>query len=78
MENFKPRFSPRLIELGIDKMTENERIQLIDDIWESIGPNETIPDWHLKLLEERIAHADANPGDRIPWEEALAELRKKS
>ena len=67
--------SPTLIKLGIDKMSVEERRKLIAEIEETIPKEFQPPEWHLKLLEERIAHADAHPEDRIPWKQAIDDLR---
>ena len=61
--------------LGIDQLTVRERLELIEQIWdslpESVNPDE-IPAWHLAELAKRRAEADASPGAGKPWREALA------
>jgi putative addiction module component (TIGR02574 family) len=72
---------PSLQQLGIDRMSVPERIELIGLIWDSIGTagaNATIPEWHLKELERRLAAADANPEAAIPWEVVKARLTRPS
>ena len=70
--------NPSLNELGIDRLTPAERLDLIAAIWDSI-PNTpedlNVPEWHRQELERRIAAADANPEAGIPWEEVKARLR---
>ena len=68
-----------LQQLGIDHMSVAERLDLIGEIWDSIGDAgecNPIPSWHLQLLEQRSAAAEANPQAGIPWEEVEARLAK--
>lgn len=62
-------------ELGIDRLSVPERLELIDKIWESL-PDEVnayeVPDWHLAELSKRRAAADESPGAGKTWREALA------
>jgi putative addiction module component (TIGR02574 family) len=67
-----------LAELGIDQLSVRERLELIEQIWDSLPaqmqPDE-VPDWHKELLAERVAESEANPGVGLPWREALAAIR---
>lgn len=62
-------------ELGIDRLSVRERLELIDQIWDSlpaeVQPDE-VPEWHLAILARRRAEAEASPGAGKPWREALA------
>jgi putative addiction module component (TIGR02574 family) len=70
---------PSLQQLGIEHLTPDERLQLIAEIWDTLEPENLgpIPESHRELLDRRIAEADASPDAGIPWEEALAQLRKR-
>ena len=61
--------------LGIDQLSVRERLDLIEQIWDSlpeqVNPQE-VPPWHLAELAKRRAEADATPGVGKPWREALA------
>jgi putative addiction module component (TIGR02574 family) len=61
--------------LGIHKLSVRERLDLIEQIWDSlpeqVSPDE-VPEWHLAELAKRRAAADASPGAGKPWREALA------
>lgn len=70
--------SSTLQRLGIDKMSLEERYDLVDEIIVSIGKDFVMPDWHKELLDERIAEAEANPGVGSSWEEVKSRLLKKS
>src|SRR5437867_1887697 len=58
-----------LEQFGIDRLSPQERCELIDLIWDSLPPDApfTPPDGHLRELERRIAAADANPAAAEPW-----------
>jgi len=68
---------PTLESLGIDKLSIEERLKLIDLIWDSLPqsfePTE-IPEWHIAELEKRRATADTEPGVGKPWQGILADL----
>ncbi len=68
--------SPTLQELGIDRMSPEERLRLIGEIWDSLTPPEQgeIPESHREELDRRLAEADANPGAGSPWEDVKARL----
>lgn len=57
--------------IDIDSLTEAERIQLAEDLWDSIAPDS--PELALTpamraLLTERVAEHERNPGAGEPWE----------
>jgi putative addiction module component (TIGR02574 family) len=62
---------------GINQLTVAERLELIEQIWdtlpESISPGD-IPEWHLAELARR----QANPGPIVeqPWREVLASIER--
>lgn len=70
-----------LESLGIERLSVRERLELIDQIWdslpESVEPTE-LPEWHLVELARRRAEAEARPGEGRPWREVLASLRTGS
>jgi putative addiction module component (TIGR02574 family) len=67
--------------LGIDRLSVRDRLDLIEQIWDSlpeqVNPDE-IPAWHLAELAKRRAEAEAAPGIGKPWREALARFRSGS
>lgn len=60
------------IHAEIAAMPVKDRIQLVEDIWDSIAdlpePIE-IPEWHRDELERRISAYHQNPSEGSPWEE---------
>jgi putative addiction module component (TIGR02574 family) len=70
------RAMPVSIEaLGIDQYSVQDRLDLIEQIWDSlpdkVGPDE-VPAWHLAELTKRRAEAERTPGVGKPWRDALA------
>jgi putative addiction module component (TIGR02574 family) len=68
-----------LEQFGIDRLSPEQRFELIGLLWDSIPDDApfTPPDWHLRELERRIAAADADPDAAEPWEAVLARLSRK-
>ena len=68
--------SVSLEALGIDRLSVGERLELIEQIWnslpEQVSPDE-VPPWHLPELARRLAEAKARTGLGKPWREVLAE-----
>lgn len=64
-------------ELGIDRLSSEERLKLIGEIWDSLTPVDQleIPATHREELDRRLAAADADPTAGKPWEEVRARLR---
>ncbi len=65
-----------LESLGLDKLPRDERLALVQALWDSIaadGPHLT--DGQRAELDRRIADDDANPDDGIPWEQVKAKGR---
>lgn len=60
--------------LGIDRLSVSERLDLIEQIWDSlpeqISPQE-VPNWHFEEIERRRTQRDLSPGAGKPWREVL-------
>jgi putative addiction module component (TIGR02574 family) len=67
-----------LEQFGIDRLSPEERMELIRLLWNSLPDDAPfIPSvCHLQELERRVA-ADANPSAAKPWEAVLARLSRK-
>ena len=69
--------SPTFQALGIDRMTREQRLELVQEIWDSIAAEPTPVPLSDALHEEllrRNAEDDANPEDVVPWEQVKAEI----
>lgn len=66
---------------GIDWLTVRERLELIEQIWDSlpeqVSPDE-VPAWHIAELTRRRAEADTSPLEGKPWREALSRFESES
>lgn len=61
--------------LGIDRLPLDERLALVEEIWDSIAADSgAIPltEPQRAELEKRIAEDDAHPHDVTPWEQVKA------
>jgi putative addiction module component (TIGR02574 family) len=71
--------SPTLKKLGIDRLSVDERIQLVEEIWDDIAATveaRGIPESHKALLDRRIAAYEADPGAGFTWEQVKVRLRE--
>jgi putative addiction module component (TIGR02574 family) len=68
-----------LEQFGIDRLSPEQRLELIELIWDSLPDDvpHPLPEEHRRELERRIAAADADPGAAEPWETVLARLSRK-
>jgi putative addiction module component (TIGR02574 family) len=72
--------NPTLQDFGIDRLSVDQRLDLIGLIWDSIidePENLPVPEWHIRELERRLASAEANPEAAIPWEVVKARLAER-
>jgi putative addiction module component (TIGR02574 family) len=73
----------RLTSLGIDKLPREDRLALVQEIWDTIASEPAqsmLTDVQRIELERRVAEDDKSPDEVIPWEQVkartLARLRK--
>ena len=66
--------APTMKELGIDHLSADDRLALLQEIWDSIAP-EAVPltEAQETELDRRLVDHLANPGDVVPWEEVKAQ-----
>jgi putative addiction module component (TIGR02574 family) len=70
---------PTAHSLGIDRLPILQRMQLLEEIWDSIaaeGQLPIIPDWHKEELDRRLSDLECNPDAGSSWEEVKPCLRK--
>ncbi len=63
------------------QLPPSERLQLLEDIWDSlaVAPEDVpVPDWHREELDRRLDQPAPGPG--LTWDDARAKLhdRKRS
>jgi len=66
----------KMRELGIERLSVEEKLELMQEIWESIS-SETdrthLTEPQREELERRLAEHEADPGDVVAWEEVKAD-----
>ncbi|MBI2806993.1 MAG: addiction module protein [Planctomycetes bacterium] len=68
--------SPTLEQLGIDRLSIEQRIALAQEILDSVVADQPTPclsDAKRQELKRRLAEHAANPHDVVPWEQIEAE-----
>lgn len=71
---------PTMRELGLDKLSAEERRALADELWLSVGhgpPGSTLTDAKRAELDRRLAELDANPDDVVAWEDVRDGVLKR-
>jgi putative addiction module component (TIGR02574 family) len=73
-----------LSKTEISALSTQERLALIDDLWESLEANQAanqtatsgaeVPDWQRRILDERLLDLEIFPGDDL----SLADARGQS
>jgi putative addiction module component (TIGR02574 family) len=66
---------PSMKELGIDRLSVEDRLALVQEIWDSIAADvEQAPlsEAQRRELERRLADSLARPDAVTPWEEVKA------
>ena len=62
--------------LGIDRLSREERLALVQEIWDGLALENHSPflsDVQRQELARRVADDDANPDEVIPWEQVKAQ-----
>ncbi len=63
-------------DLGIDRLTVDERLDLMHEIWESVSDEARHGQLNAaqrRELETRLAENRASPDDVVPWEQIKTE-----
>jgi len=63
--------------MGIDKLSASERLELIEQIWDSLPDSveaHDVPAWHLREVAKRYEYAKTHPGEGKPWIEVMKDL----
>ena len=70
---------PQNLPPGFDEMSREEQIEYVQDLWTYIAADEneiSVPEWHLQLLQERIA--TESPDDGKSWSDVKRRLLSRS
>ena len=69
-----------LKSLGIERLGIEERLTLVEELWDSIAADSsTVPltEAQRTELDRRIADHEAKPDDVVPWEEVKTTLTER-
>ena len=65
--------------LGIDRLGVEERLALVEELWDSIASDSAaipLTSEQSQELERRLADYEANPNEGVPWSEVKASINK--
>jgi len=63
-----------LKSLGIEKLSVEERIALVEELWDSIAEATPLTEAQRRELDRRLADHEANPDDVIAWDAVKASI----
>jgi len=69
-----------LKSLGIERLGIEERLTLVEELWDSIAADSSavpLTEAQRTELDRRIAEHEANPDDVVPWEEVKASIDER-
>jgi putative addiction module component (TIGR02574 family) len=66
---------------GLDRLSPEEKLELAGRLWNSVvasePPGALLTDAQRAELRRRVADAQANPGDYVPWDDAYARTMER-
>ncbi len=65
---------------GFDDLTVEEKVDYVQSLWDRIvaHPGDVpVPDWHQRVVEERLAAHRSDPAAARPWDEVREDVAKK-
>lgn len=69
-----------LKSLGIERLGIEERLTLVEELWDSIAADSAVVPFtqaQRAELDRRIAEHEANPSDVVPWEEVKVSITER-
>jgi len=69
------------VTLPLSEMTLSEKLQVMEALWDDLSRNaDTLesPEWHRDVLEERERRIASGEARFTDWEEAKADIRKRT
>ena len=65
---------------GFDELPVGEKLDYVQSLWDHIATKPEaipVPDWHLDVIDDRLAESQAKSGTGRSWDELREELRAK-
>jgi len=72
--------SVSLKSLGIDQLSVEERLALVQELWDSIAESTgalPLTEAQQAELDRRLAEHEAHPDDVVPWEDVKASIEAR-
>ncbi len=72
--------SVSLKSLGIERLGIEERLVLVEELWDSIAADSSavpLTEAQRTELDRRIVEHEANPHDVVPWEEVKTSITER-
>jgi len=66
--------------LGLDRLGFDERLALVEELWDSIAADSAaipLTEAQREELDKRIADHEANPDDVVSWEDVKASIANR-
>jgi putative addiction module component (TIGR02574 family) len=65
---------------GFDDLSVEEQLDYVQSLWDRIfaHPDEVpVPDWHWRVIDDRLAAHHADPAAAVPWDSVREDLLEK-
>lgn len=65
---------------GFDDLSVEDKIEYVQSLWDRIAASPEkipVPEWHRRVLGERLAAHGAAPDEGTPWEEVREDVLRK-
>ena len=65
---------------GFDDLSVDGRIDFVQSLWDRIAatPEQVpVPEWHRRIISERLETYQANPATGRPWTDVRADIERK-
>ena len=66
--------SVSLKSLGIERLSVEERLVLVEELWDSIAAATPLTNAQRAELDRRLADHEAHPDDVVSWEEVKSTI----
>ena len=65
---------------GFEGLTPDEKVQYVQDLWDYVVANASkvpVPDWHRRILNERLTEYHAAPHEGKAWPQVRDQLLRE-
>ena len=65
---------------GFEDLTPDEKVQYVQELWDYVVADASqvpVPDWHRRILDERLAEYHAAPDGGTPWPQVRDQLLRE-